>query len=56
MREIQRLLAAGRVEDVADQIDAMVRLWDPATAAGLITRRRREAILWRAGFAALQLV
>lgn len=56
MREIQRLLAAGRLEEVADQIDAMVRLWDPEKAAGLIKRRRREATLWRAGFAALQLV
>jgi hypothetical protein len=33
----------------------MARLWDPATAAGLIARRRREATLRRAGFAALQL-
>jgi GH24 family phage-related lysozyme (muramidase) len=56
MREIQTLLAAGRLDEVADQIDAMVRLWDPAKAAGLIKRRRREATLWRAGFAALQLV
>jgi GH24 family phage-related lysozyme (muramidase) len=55
MREIQRLLASGHVDDVAEQIDAMVRLWDPAKAGGLIKRRRREATLWRAGFEALQL-
>jgi len=55
MREIQRLLATGHPDDVADQIDAMVRLWDPAKAGGLIARRRREATLWRAGFGALQL-
>ena len=55
MREIQRLLTTGRLDEVADQIDAMVRLWDPAKAGGLIKRRRREATLWRAGFGALQL-
>ena len=55
MREIQRLLASGQPDGVADQLDAMVRLWDPAKAAGLIARRHREATLWRAGFAALQL-
>lgn len=55
MREIQRLLAAGQLDLVDEQIDAMVRLWDPATQAGLIQRRHREATLWRSGFAALQL-
>jgi len=55
MREIQRLLAAGQLDAVAEQIDAMVRLWDPVKQSGLIQRRHREATLWRSGFAALQL-
>jgi peptidoglycan hydrolase-like protein with peptidoglycan-binding domain len=55
MRQIQALLAAGTPDPVADQLDAMTRLWDPATAPGLIERRHREATLWRSGFAALQL-
>jgi GH24 family phage-related lysozyme (muramidase) len=55
MRRIQELLAAGNLDDVADQFESMTRLWDPATAGGLIARRRREATLWRDGFAALQL-
>jgi len=55
MKRIQELLAAGSLDDVADQFESMTRLWDPATAGGLIARRRREATLWRQGFAALQL-
>ncbi len=55
MRAIQDLLAAGRFDEVADQLDAMSRLWDPATMRGLIQRRHDEAKLWRSGFAALQL-
>jgi hypothetical protein len=55
MKEIRRLLEAGDPEPVADQLDAMVRLWDPATEGGVIKRRRREATLWRSGFPALQL-
>ena len=55
MRTIQELLAAGRLDDVDEQFDAMVRLWDPAIAGGLITRRHAEAALWRSGFAAVQL-
>ncbi len=48
-------MAADRLDEVAGQIDAMSRLWDPKTEAGLIDRRHREATLWRAGFAVLQL-
>jgi peptidoglycan hydrolase-like protein with peptidoglycan-binding domain len=56
MRQIRDLLAAGRIDEVAGQFEAMVRIWDPKTEAGVIARRRREATLWRAGFEALQLV
>jgi len=55
MRAIRDLLAAGRHDEVAEQFEPMTRLWDPATTGGLIRRRRSEATLWRAGFAALQL-
>ena len=55
MREIKALLAANKVEAVAEQLDAMARLWDPQTQAGLVRRRHEEATLWRSGFAALQL-
>jgi peptidoglycan hydrolase-like protein with peptidoglycan-binding domain len=59
MKQIQSLLADGSeaaVDAVADEIESMTRLWSPDTAPGLITRRRREAQLWRAGFSALRLV
>ena len=55
MREIQTLLATGDLYAVAEEFDAMVRLWDPVTEGALIARRHREATLWRSGFAALQL-
>ena len=55
MRTIRQLLAAAQDDLVADQIDAMTRLWDPATLPGLIQRRRDEAKLWRQGFSAVQL-
>jgi GH24 family phage-related lysozyme (muramidase) len=55
MRAIRDLLAAGRVDAVAEQFESMTRLWDPATTGGLIKRRRAEATLWRSGFAPLQL-
>jgi putative peptidoglycan binding protein len=55
MREIRGLLAAGRMDGVAAQIESMARLWDPVRERGLIERRRAEATLWRLGFAALQL-
>ena len=55
MRAIRDLLASGRQEDIANQFDAMARLWDPAKLPGLIQRRHAEATLWRSGFAALQL-
>ena len=55
MRTIQSLLAAGSFDAVADQLESMTRLWDPAKLGGLIKRRRDEALLWRKGFTALQL-
>jgi hypothetical protein len=55
MRTIRDLLAAGRLDGVAGQFEAMTRLWDPAKLGGLIQRRRAEATLWRSGFAAFQL-
>jgi hypothetical protein len=55
MREIQTLLKAGRDDAVADQLDAMARLWDPQRLAGLVQRRHDEATLWRSGFATLLL-
>lgn len=55
MKTIRDLIAAGDPQPVADQLDAMTRLWDPATEGGLIRRRQREAVLWRSGFEALQL-
>jgi hypothetical protein len=55
MKRIRDLLAAGDTEAVAEQLEAMTRIWDPVAEAGVITRRRREATLWRAGFGALQL-
>jgi hypothetical protein len=55
MRTIRDLLAVGRNGEVAEQFESMTRLWDLATTGGLIRRRRSEATLWRAGFAALQL-
>jgi peptidoglycan hydrolase-like protein with peptidoglycan-binding domain len=55
MRCMHDLLAAGTPDPVADQLDAMVRLWDAETEAGVIRRRHREAVLWRSGFEALQL-
>jgi putative peptidoglycan binding protein len=53
MRTIQSLLAAGDLDAVSTEIDAMERLW-PGTP-GLVKRRHDEARLWRSGFAALQL-
>ncbi len=55
MKEIRTLLATGKLDAVAGQFEAMVRLWNPVTEAGIIERRKREAILWREGFQALQL-
>jgi len=54
MLRIQQLLANDNPDPVADQIEAMTRLRDPAVSAGLIARRRRETSLWRNGFQALQ--
>ncbi len=55
MKRIAELLAADQLDPVADQLESMTRLWDPATEGGVIDRRRREATLWRQGFEALQL-
>jgi peptidoglycan hydrolase-like protein with peptidoglycan-binding domain len=55
MKRIQALLAAGGLDAVAEQFEAMTRLWDPAKERGGIERRRQEAQLWREGFEALQL-
>lgn len=55
MKRIQELLEEGNLDAVADQFEAMTRLWDPAREGGVIERRRREARLWRDGFEALQL-
>jgi peptidoglycan hydrolase-like protein with peptidoglycan-binding domain len=55
MKAIQGLLAAGRLADVPDQFESMTRLWTMTEAPGLIRRRRTEATLFRAGFAAVQL-
>jgi GH24 family phage-related lysozyme (muramidase) len=58
-REMKRapreLLAEESLDGVADQFEAMTRHWNPATARGVIERRRREALMWRMGFSALQL-
>jgi hypothetical protein len=59
MKRIQSLLADGSaaaLDAVADEIEAMTRLWSPDSAQGLITRRRREAALWRHDFGALRLI
>jgi peptidoglycan hydrolase-like protein with peptidoglycan-binding domain len=55
MQAIRDLLAAGRINDVAEQFESMTRLWNEHTEGGLIRRRRAEATLWRAGFAPLML-
>ena len=55
MKKIRDLLAAGDDQGVAKQFEEMERLWNPATERGVIDRRRREATLWREGFAGLML-
>lgn len=55
MQAIRDLLAAGRINEVAEQFESMTRLWNENTEGGLIRRRRSEATLWRAGFAPLLL-
>jgi hypothetical protein len=55
MQRIRELLDAGITDGVAEQLDAMARLWDPQKENGIIKRRQREATLWRSGFTALQL-
>lgn len=53
MRRIRELLDEERVDEVAEQLEAMARLWPDG--GGLGDRRCREAILWRSGFEALQM-
>lgn len=48
MRAIRDHIAAGRNDRVADEIEAMARLWP--NNKGLINRRRKEAALWRKAF------
>jgi hypothetical protein len=55
MKRIRDLLAGGELDGVAEELEAMTRIWDPVKEHGVIERRRREATLWRLGFAALQL-
>jgi len=55
MRNIRDLLAAGKPDGVAEQLESMTRLWDPQKEGGLIQRRKEEAALWRTGFSALNL-
>jgi hypothetical protein len=55
MKRIRDLLVAGDFEHVAEQLEAMTRLWDPVQEGGVIERRRYEAQLWRGGFEALLL-
>ena len=55
MKRIGDLLLANELDGVAEQMESMTRLWDPVKERGVIERRRREATLWREGFAALQL-
>jgi peptidoglycan hydrolase-like protein with peptidoglycan-binding domain len=55
MYAIQQLLGAGRQDEIAEQFEKMTRLWDPNIAAGLIARRRAEAVLWESGFSALMM-
>jgi peptidoglycan hydrolase-like protein with peptidoglycan-binding domain len=53
MKNIQDLLAGGKLDQVPEQFESMTRLWPGLP--GLIDRRRREAALWRDGFVPLQL-
>ena len=55
MRSIREWLALGQIDRVADEFESMIRLWNAATAPGLILRRQAEATLWRSGFGALLL-
>ena len=43
MKNIINLVANGNLAGIATQIRSMKRLWDPAKAAGLISRREKEA-------------
>jgi len=45
MRNIVPLVTAKDLKGIANEFRKMKRLWDPAKAAGLITRREREAVL-----------
>lgn len=49
MRTIRDLLGEGQLDEVADEILSMRRLWP--NSRGLRERREREAVLWREGMA-----
>jgi GH24 family phage-related lysozyme (muramidase) len=55
MRSIREWLALGEIDRVAGEFESMTRLWNAATAPGLIRRRQAEATLWRSGFPELLL-
>jgi len=50
MRAIRDLLAAGRIDEVPDQIRQMKRLW-PTGQSGLLKRREAEATMFEVGLA-----
>jgi hypothetical protein len=55
VRTIREPLATARFDEVANQLEAISRLWDSAKLPGFVQRRHDEARLWHSGFAALQL-
>lgn len=55
MKSIQRLLAAGRFDQVPAQFESMTRLFNTSDLRGVALRRQAEAALWRSGFASAKL-
>ena len=55
MKRIRELLDRGDPDPVAEELEGMTRLWSMTRERGIIERRRREAVLWRSGFAGLLL-
>ena len=47
---VPRSRRLGQTDAIADQFDAMARLWDSPGTSGLVLRRHAEATLWRLGF------
>jgi GH24 family phage-related lysozyme (muramidase) len=45
MRAIRDAVAEGDLQEIADQLRSMKRLWDANKSAGLLTRREAEAAL-----------